>query len=88
MEDLRALAAGICDETEEEKCRNEFGDKLAWTCANCPKTREEDLSEYTVKLLKMRTLRMAGYPLRANDLTYEEWLDLGRIEQWLRMQEQ
>ena len=90
MEDLRALARGICDETEEDKCRNEYGDgdNLAWACANCPKTREEDLGEYTVKLLKMRALRRAGYPLRANDLTYEEWLDLSRIEQWLQMQEQ
>lgn len=26
---------------------------------------------------------MGGYPLRANDLTPEEWQDLGRINQWL-----
>jgi len=26
----------------------------------------------------------AGYPFRANDLTPEEWVDLGKIEQCLQ----
>ena len=54
-----------------------------WTCAHCPKTRLEDLNPYTHKLLRLRMLRAAGYPFEANDLTYEEWLDLGRLNQWL-----
>jgi len=42
------------------------------------------ISDYTLKLLRVRLLRQAGYPLHANDLTPEEWQDLGRIEQWVQ----
>ena len=62
----------------------EFGDNLEWACENCQKMRAEDLDPYTIKLLRIHTLREAGYPFRANDLTYEEWLDLGRLEQCLQ----
>ena len=61
----------------------EFEGLLDWTCRNCPKKKAEDLHPYTHKLLNLRMLRMAGYPFRANDLTYEEWLDLGQMEQML-----
>ena len=84
MEDLRALASGICDDGKREKCEAEFGDNLDWACKNCKETRAEDIGEYTSKLLRLRTLRMAGYPFRANDFTPEEWQDLGEIERWLQ----
>lgn len=85
MEDLRAIASGICGEKEEAKCENEFGDKLKWACGKCEKKKAEDLDLYTMKLLRIRGLRMGGYPFKANDLTPEEWEDLGKVEQWLRM---
>lgn len=66
------------------KCRETDGDYLAWSCANCPRTRAEDLDPYTVKLLRVRVLQAAGYPLAADDLTMEEWLDLGVVNQWLQ----
>jgi len=54
---------------------------LEWACGNCPKKKDEDeISPYTYKLLRMRALKIAGYPVRANDLTMEEWLDLAEIE--------
>ena len=89
MKDLRALVSAICIDEEREKCEIEFGDNLEWACENCEKRRLEDLDllPYTIKLLEIRTLKAAGYPLRANDLTYEEWIDLGRIEQWLQTSE-
>lgn len=87
MEDLRRLTAGICDDKEKQKCEIEFGDKLDWVCENCPKGGDREIGEYTAKLLRVRTLRMAGYPFKANDFTYEEWLDLGVIEQWLQTPE-
>lgn len=43
------------------------------------------MSAYTWKLLRVRLLRLAGYPLSAEDLTPEEWQDLGEIELWLRI---
>lgn len=81
------MREGLCDDEERKKCEVESGDNLAWACANCPKTRVEDLHPYTHKLLRIHTLRKAGYPLKENDLTYEEWLDLGKVEQWLETPE-
>jgi hypothetical protein len=45
--------------------------------------RREDLSLYTEKLIRNLNLQRAGYPLSANDLSMEEWLDLGRVKQAL-----
>ncbi len=84
MADLRNLAE-ICDESEKEKCRAEFGENLDWACNNCPKQKGAEIGPYTAKLLMMRSLRLAGYPLKANDLTLDEWLDLGMMETWLQM---
>lgn len=83
MEDLQALQKGLCTENEKKKCEAEFGVNIEWACANCPQKRPEDLSPYTVKLLSVRKLQKAGYPLEANDLTLEEWFDLGLICQML-----
>ena len=78
------IRAGLCSDEEREKCEEEFGEEnLDWSCQNCPKVRPEDLHPYTLKLFRIRNMRMAGYPLKANDLTLEEWEDLGKIEQWL-----
>jgi hypothetical protein len=91
MEDLRALRSGICSRKEEEKCCNEFGDNLDWACANCGKKKSAedlDISPYTIKMLRVRLLRLGGYPFKRNDLTPEEWEDQGKIEQWLLTPEQ
>lgn len=53
-------------------------------CRNCPKKRAGDLHPYTVKLLQLRALQQAGYPFDADDLTYDEWLDLGRVNEILK----
>jgi len=84
MKDLRSLLAGVCDDREREKCENEFGDNMGWACDNCPKGRSGEIGEYTRKLLINRLLKSAGYPLKSNDLTFAEWLDLGMIEEWLQ----
>lgn len=37
-------------------------------------------------MFKLRQLRKAGYPFGANDLSLEEWIDLGLVEEtmeWL-----
>ena len=54
---------------------------LSWTCAQCEKRKQGDLSTYTIKMFKIRQLKMAGYPFAANDLTLEEWEDLGQVEE-------
>lgn len=56
--------------------------QLEWTCENqCPKIQEDEISDYTRKLLRIRMLQSAGFPIDADMLTYEEWLDLGRVNQ-------
>jgi hypothetical protein len=67
-----------------DKCREEYDDaQLAWACAACPKLKSEEIHPYTRKLLDVRNLQKAGFPLDADMLTYEEWLDLGKVNQWL-----
>ena len=74
----------MCGEKEQAKCEAEFDGNLEWACDNCEKKRIGDLHPYTHKLFRIRMLREAGYPLRANDITYDEWVDLGRLEQCLK----
>jgi hypothetical protein len=76
---LAAIRDGLCGPAETEKCRAEFGENLAWACGQCRKKRAEDLSPYTVKLLRRRALIRAGYPVRADDLGLDEWMDLGEV---------
>lgn len=40
--------------------------------------------DYTIKMLNLRTLQKAGYPFGANDLTLEEWSDLGQVKEALK----
>lgn len=74
----------MCSEAEAADCLEEFGDgqNLEWACANCEKARGDLIHPYTWWLLKLHKLRLAGYPLRANDLSLEQWLDLGRMTEW------
>ncbi len=37
-----------------------------------------------MKILEMKHLQDAGYPIDANDLTREEWLDLARVKAALK----
>lgn len=58
------------------------GGYLEWACAHCPYTPVDELSPYTLKLLRVAALADAGYPLAANDLTLYEWYDLGKLKAW------
>ena len=70
---------------EEAKCIEDIGGEEAqeWACENCKTKRPQDLNPYTVKLLRLRQMKNGGYPFEANDLTLEEWIDLGRIAEAL-----
>jgi len=71
----------ICDEKQQEKCSNEFGDNLEWTCSRgkCGKIRGNEFCDYTLQIFQIRRLRIAGYPFKRNDLTFQEWEDLGSL---------
>ena len=83
--DLEAISKGnICNDNEVEKCREEYDEpELAWACENCPKVPDWQIHPYTRKLLNIRKLYQAGFPLDREMLTYEEWLDLGRVNECL-----
>ena len=34
------------------------------------------------RIIDMAELQLAGYPIKANDLTVEEWRDLARLKIW------
>jgi hypothetical protein len=53
---------------------------MEWACANCPRRRAGDLHPYTRKLLRLRGLQLGGYPFAADDLSLEEWTDLGQLK--------
>jgi len=40
--------------------------------------------EYTLKLLHLSALQKGGYPFSADDLTLEEWVDLGQLKEALK----
>lgn len=48
--------------------------------------RYEDLQPYTLNLLRLHGLREAGYQIANDDLSIEEWLDLGRIDKAFKPQ--
>lgn len=80
------MAIGLCDGPGSKDCKEDIGDNpdhREWACDHCPKKRYVDLMDYTQKLLRLRMLRLGGYPFDKNELTYDEWLDLGKLEQWL-----
>ena len=80
---MTALTSGLCSGAEKDKCQVEFGENLKWACEHCPKKTADDFSDYTLKLFYIRRLMKANYPFSANDLSREEWEDLGRIEEVL-----
>lgn len=59
-------------------------ENLQWTCNRCPKKKAASLHPYTTKLLELYELQRGGYPFDKNDLTLEEWIDLGRIKEALK----
>ena len=63
-----------------------IADQLTYRCEKCEKKKQSDLDEYTIKIFRIRQLKMAGYPFGANDLTLEEWEDLGTVEETMKWQ--
>jgi len=73
------LAAGrLCGPTRRRRCRTENGAFGPWACRVCEEFMPpEAVSPWTWHLVFLHQLQGAGYPLKANDLTLEEWLLLG-----------
>lgn len=63
-------------------------ENLEWTCANCKKEKYDVISPWTYHLLQIRRLQKAGYPFERNELTIEEWQDLGTVNEKIESIEQ
>lgn len=79
--DIAALyGGGMCGEEEYEECKHTSAN-LEWQCSKCKKRRPGTIGQWTLHILSLRRLQQAGYPFKANDLDYEEWLDLGIVNE-------
>lgn len=67
-----------CD-GEREACKRDNGPWLAAACAACPRHRSA-ASPYVLGLLRLRLMRLGGYPFGAEDLPLSTWADLGVLE--------
>ncbi len=59
---------------------------LVYRCGECEKKKQSDLDEYTRKIFWLRRMQTAKYPFGPNDLTLEEWEDLGAVEETMKWQ--
>jgi hypothetical protein len=48
------------------------------------KKKQRDRDEYTIKIFRIRNLKMAGYPFGVNDMTLEGWEDLGTVKEAMK----
>lgn len=48
-------------------------------CRRCPKFKARP-SPYVNRLLRLRLLRLAGYPFAPDSMSLDTWLDLGVLE--------
>jgi hypothetical protein len=82
-QEIAALAQGrLCRREVRRACRLENGDFADWACQACTEfLRPEAVSPWTWHLLFLYRLQKAGYPFRANDLSLETWLLLGRVQE-------
>ena len=51
-------------------------------CRRCPKYRARP-SPYVLRLLRLRQLRLGGYPFAADALPLDTWEDLGLLETYI-----
>jgi hypothetical protein len=59
----------------------EYGEAgLEWACSHCPGKRRADINPYTMKLLHIKAMQDGGYQYAPDDLTVEEWMDLGQVK--------
>lgn len=48
-------------------------------CKDCFAGKRKKPGKYIQKMLLMIELKNSGYPLKANDLTIDEWIDINKI---------
>jgi hypothetical protein len=50
---------------------------LQWACSQCEKKKVKNIHPWVRHLNELHQLIKAGYPFGKNDLSFQEWRDLG-----------
>ena len=70
-----------CDESSRAGCLDNFGSEENLPCEVCPNRPEENVTDiYFDKIMFFHSLKKSGYPLKPNQLSVSEWLDLTWIQ--------
>ncbi len=80
LKDVEALCSrNVCEKEDEERCREEIGSEkfFKWACEKCEKRKSAEIHPWTNHILFLRRLGKAGFPFGKDDLSMNEWLDLG-----------
>jgi hypothetical protein len=79
------FSRNVCKPDEETACREEIGSDEYWkgACDICEKKKQGDLTLHprTNYIYNLYRLRRAGYPFCKTDLSCEDWLALGLIDE-------
>jgi hypothetical protein len=79
------MGLNVCDPKQEESCKKQDHSEEIhrWACSVCEKKRIEDIHPWALHLVDLRRLLKAGYPFGKNDLGYQEWMDLGLMNEMM-----
>ncbi len=66
-----------CTPQKKKECAKNSGEHLALMCSQCEHREPYEPSEWFNHIWFLYSLQQGGYPFDANDLTIEEWIDIG-----------
>lgn len=75
MQGIEDAVLNVCDQRQQNYCNF-----AGIPCDTCNKKKAKDIHPYVAHLLKIRNMREIGYPINAEDLPIEQWLDLITLE--------
>ncbi len=77
------MGLNVCDPEQEERCKKQDGSFWQSSCRRCEKKKIGDVHPWALHLIDLRRLKKAGYPFDKNDLSYDEWMDLGLLNEMM-----
>lgn len=75
-----------CTNEKRKRCAKDSGDFFPKVCETCPSNPEvsgQEPSLWFQHIFFLYALQRGGYPFKADDLTIEEWLDIGLLKEEL-----
>ena len=69
-----------CTTERKKECIIASGELINLVCSQCSAKEEYEPSAWFNHIWFLYSLQVAGYPFAKDDLTVEEWLDLGILK--------